>query len=70
LAQAIWKAIKGPDVPFHWVEDPPFAHDVSRRVPATEKAKQILGFEATTPLEKILQDVIPWIEKAVTDGTI
>jgi hypothetical protein len=30
----------------------------------------VLGFEATTSLEKILQDVVPWIEKAVADGTI
>ena len=70
LAEAIWAAIKGPEVPFHWVSDPPFEHDVSRRVPATEKAKRVLGFEATTSLEKILQDVVPWIEKAVADGTI
>jgi nucleoside-diphosphate-sugar epimerase len=70
LAQAIWTAIKGPDVPFHWTSDPPFAHDVSRRVPSTEKAKRILGFEATTSLEKLLQDVIPWIERAVAEGTI
>ncbi|MBF6555192.1 MAG: NAD(P)-dependent oxidoreductase [Acidimicrobiales bacterium] len=70
LAQAIWLAIKGPDVPFHWVSDPPFQHDVNRRVPSTEKAKRILGYEATTSLERILQDVVPWIEKAVADGTI
>jgi nucleoside-diphosphate-sugar epimerase len=70
LAQAIWLAIKGPDVPFNWVSDPPFQHDVNRRVPSTEKAKRILGYEATTSLEKILQDVVPWIEKAVADGTI
>ncbi len=70
LAEAIWAAIKGPETPFRWVSDPPFEHDVNRRVPATEKAKRILGFEATTSLEKILQDVVPWIEKAVADGTI
>jgi UDP-glucose 4-epimerase len=70
LAAAIWASIKGPEVPFRWVSDPPFEHDVNRRVPATEKAKRVLGFEATTSLEKILQDVVPWIEKAVADGTI
>jgi UDP-glucose 4-epimerase len=70
LAADIWAAIKGPEVPFRWVSDPPFEHDVNRRVPATEKAQRILGFEATTTLEKILQDVVPWIEKAVADGTI
>ena len=70
LAQAIWTAIKGPEVPLNWVSDPPFEHDVSRRVPSVEKAKRVLGFEATTGLEKILQEVVPWIEKAVADGTI
>jgi nucleoside-diphosphate-sugar epimerase len=70
LAEAIWKAIKGPDVPFNYVSDPPFAHDVKRRVPATDKAKRILGFEATTSLDEILRDVIPWIEHAVAEGTI
>jgi nucleoside-diphosphate-sugar epimerase len=70
LARAIWAEIKGPDAPFGYVSDPPFEHDVNRRVPSTEKAKRILGFEATTTLEKILKDVVPWIEKAVADGTI
>ena len=70
LAQAIWTAIKGPDAPFSWESDPPFEHDVNRRVPSTEKSKRILGFEATTSLDKILADVVPWIEKAVADGTI
>ena len=70
LAEVIWRKIKGPDVPFRYVSDDPFEHDVQRRVPATEKAKRVLGFEATTPLEEILDEVIPWIEKAVESGTI
>jgi UDP-glucose 4-epimerase len=70
LAEAIWVAIKGSEVPFEYVSDPPFEHDVGRRVPSTEKAKRILGFEANTGLEAILQEVVPWIEKAVADGTI
>ncbi len=70
LAQAIWAGVKGPEVPFNWVSDPPFEHDVKRRVPSVEKAKRVLGFEATTNLENILREVIPWIEKAVADGTI
>jgi nucleoside-diphosphate-sugar epimerase len=70
LAEAIWVAIMGPEVPCHGVSDPTVERVVSRRVPAAEKAKRVLGFEATTSLEKILQDVVPWIEKAVADGTI
>ncbi len=70
LAEVIWRQIKGPEVPLRWVSDPPFEHDVKRRVPSVEKAKRMLGFEATTGLEKILQEVIPWIQNAITEGTI
>jgi UDP-glucose 4-epimerase len=70
LAEAIWRKIKGPDVPFRYVSDDPFEHDVQRRVPATEKARRVLGFEATTPLDAILDEVIPWIEQAVESGSI
>jgi UDP-glucose 4-epimerase len=70
LAEMIWRKIKGPDAPFRYVSDDPFEHDVQRRVPATDKAKRVLGFEATTPLAEILDEVIPWIEQAVADGTI
>ena len=70
LAKAIWTEIKGSGAAFRWISDPPFPHDVNRRVPSTEKAKRLLGFEARTGLEKILQEVVPWIEKAVAEGTI
>ena len=48
LAGIIWQKIRGPEVPFHYVSDPPFEHDVAKRIPSVEKAKQVLGFEATT----------------------
>jgi nucleoside-diphosphate-sugar epimerase len=70
LAERIWTSIKGPDVPLRWVSDDPFPHDVSRRVPSVEKARELLGYEATTSLEDILDEVIPWIEKAIADGSI
>jgi UDP-glucose 4-epimerase len=70
LATAIWTMIKGPQVPFRWVSDEPFAHDVKRRVPSVEKAKKMLDFEATTSLENLLKEVVPWIEAAVTEGII
>jgi nucleoside-diphosphate-sugar epimerase len=35
-----------------------------------QKAKDLLGFEATTPLDEILDEVIPWIEMAVDEGLI
>ena len=44
--------------------------DVVYRVPSTEKAKRVLGFEATTSLDEMLDEVIPWIEQAVADGRL
>jgi nucleoside-diphosphate-sugar epimerase len=70
LADVIWQKIKGPGVPLRVVHDDPFAHDVQRRVPDTEKAKRVLGFEATTSLSAMLDEVIPWIQQAIKDGVI
>jgi nucleoside-diphosphate-sugar epimerase len=70
LAEVIWRKIKGPDVPLRLVHDDPFEYDVQRRVPATDKAKRVLGFEASTSLDTMLDEVIPWIEQAVKAGTI
>ncbi len=70
LAALIWRKVKGPEVPFRHVSDPAFEYDVQKRVPATAKAKEILGFEATTPLEVMLDEVIPWIEKAIAEKRI
>jgi len=69
LAEAIWKRMK-PDEPLRIVHDPPFEHDVQRRVPATDKARDVLGFEATTSLDEMLAEVIPWVVAAVESGTI
>ncbi len=70
LAALIWRKVKGPDVPLRIVSDQPFEHDVQKRVPATGKATRVLGFEATTPLDGMLDEVIPWIGKAIADGTV
>jgi UDP-glucose 4-epimerase len=70
LAELIWRKAKGPGSPLRIVHDEPFAHDVQRRIPSTEKAKRLLGFEATTTLDEMLDTVIPWIAQAVEAGTI
>ncbi|MGH9029122.1 MAG: NAD-dependent epimerase/dehydratase family protein [Acidimicrobiales bacterium] len=70
LAEVIWHKINGPDKPFRYVSDEPFEHDVARRVPATEKARQVLGFEATTTLDQMLDEVIPWVKRAIESGDI
>ncbi len=70
LAESIWRRIKGPAIPFRYVSDPPFEHDVQRRIPSTEKARRVLGFEATTTLDAMLDEVVPWIEQAIARGAI
>jgi UDP-glucose 4-epimerase len=70
LAALIWLHIKGQDVPLKIAHDDPFTYDVQRRVPSVEKAKRILGFEATTTLQQMLDEVIPWIAKAIERGAI
>ncbi len=61
LAQAVWSKVHGPETPFRYVTDPPFEHDVQLRVPDVRKARDVLGFEATTTLSAMLDEVIPWI---------
>jgi nucleoside-diphosphate-sugar epimerase len=70
LAELIWRKIKGPQVPFRYVSDPAFEHDVQRRIPSTDKARTVLGFEATTTLDDMLDDAIPWIQKAIADSRL
>ena len=70
LAEAIWRKIKGPDVPFRYTSDPGYEYDVQKRVPSVAKAKEVLDFEALTTLDELLDEVIPWIEMAVDEGWI
>ena len=65
LAELIWRKIKGPDVPLRIAHDEPFAHDIQKRIPSVEKARRLLGFEATTTVDSMLDELIPWIEDAL-----
>jgi len=69
LAELIWGKINV-DRPFRHVSDRPFEHDVQLRVPDTAKAKAVLGFEATTTLEAMLDEVIPWIRAEMETGAL
>jgi UDP-glucose 4-epimerase len=69
LAELIWRRING-DRPLRLVHDEPFEHDVQRRVPDVRKAKRVLGFEATTTLDEMLDEVIPWIRAELDEGRI
>ena len=70
LAECIWSKVHGDGRPFNYVSDPPFEHDVQLRVPDVAKAKDVLGFEATTSLETMLDEVIPWIRDEVAAGRL
>ena len=70
LAELIWKKVHGNKRPFRLEHDPPFEHDVQRRIPDVRKAKRVLRFEATTTLDQMLDEVIPWIKTEIDAGRV
>jgi UDP-glucose 4-epimerase len=70
LAELIWRKIHGNRRPFRYVTDAAYEYDVQERSPSTQKAMQLLGFRATTPLSEILDEVIPWIAGQIKVGQI
>lgn len=61
LAEMVWKKI-WPLKPFRYKCLTPFKHDVQMRSPDTTKAKEILKFEALTPLSETIGEVIDYIK--------
>jgi nucleoside-diphosphate-sugar epimerase len=70
LADLVWRKVHGDAKPFRYTSDKPFPYDVRRRVPSVEKAKRLLGFTATTTLEQVLDEVIPWIKQQIEAGVV
>ncbi len=70
LAEVIWRKVHGAERPLHLVSDAPYEHDVQMRVPDVRKAREVLGFEATTSLEEMLDEVIQWIRDEIKVGRI
>ena len=70
LAECIWSKIHADGRKFNYTSDAPFEHDVQLRVPDVHKAKDVLGYEATTSLETMLDEVIPWITSEVEGGGV
>ncbi|MEE1736685.1 NAD-dependent epimerase/dehydratase family protein [Streptomyces sp. BE147] len=70
LAERIWHTVRPEGGPFRFVSDDPFAHDVQKRVPDVEKARRVLGFEATTDLDTMLGEVIAWTAEAIAEGRL
>jgi UDP-glucose 4-epimerase len=69
LVEIIWKKIN-PDKPLKVISEPGFEYDVAKRIPSVEKAKHVLGFEATTSLDSMLDEVIPWIKEMIKEEWI
>jgi len=70
LASLIWYKANGDSKALEIVNDPSFEFDVKKRIPSVSKAKELLEFEATTSLDEMLDEVIPWVRKAISQGAI
>jgi len=70
LAEAIWRRVHADGRPLRLVSDPAYEYDVQRRVPDVRKAREVLGFEATTTLDQMLDEVIPWVREEIEAGRI
>ena len=69
LAEKIWNKLR-PNDAFRYVSDTPYPYDIPNRVPDVRKAKAILGFEATTPLDTMLDEVIAWVRDEMESGVL
>lgn len=71
LAEVIWRKAHGNNNgPLRLVHDPPYPYDVPLRMPDVQKAQRLLGFTATTTLDQMLDEVIPWIAHEMSVGRI
>ena len=70
LAEIIWRKVHGADRPLRLEHDEPYEYDVKMRVPDVRKARELVGFEATTRLEDMLDEVIPWIRHEIEVGAL
>ncbi len=60
LSEKIWRRINK-NVPFQYVCDEPYEHDVQNRVPDVSLAKRILGFESKVSLDQSIDEVIEYM---------
>jgi len=70
LAELIWNKIHGDITRFAYEKVAGFPYDVKKRIPDVTKAKKLLDFEATTSLDEMLDEVIPWIKSAIASNHI
>jgi nucleoside-diphosphate-sugar epimerase len=69
LGKLIWERINVNEE-FRYISEAPFLHDVQKRIPDTSKARNLLGFQATTTITEVLDEVIPWVKDAINKNLI
>jgi nucleoside-diphosphate-sugar epimerase len=65
IARLIWDKVNEGAGKLQFIHDKPYFYDVQKRIPDTNKARKILGFEANTKIENVLEELIPWIKGAI-----
>ncbi len=70
LGQRIWRRVHGDGRPFRYVSEPACEYDVVMRRPDVTKARRVLGFEARTTLDPMLEEVLPWISAQLDRGAL
>lgn len=70
LARVIWDKIHQGSSEFATVSDQSFEYDVQKRIPDVSKAARLLGVTCETTLSEMLDEVIPWIRRAIENGQI
>jgi nucleoside-diphosphate-sugar epimerase len=69
LAEAVWKFL-GKKEPIEFISDKPYIWDVQKRVPDTQKSKELLNVTCSTSLEVALDEIVPWIIQQIELGNI
>ena len=62
LAERIWHRVHGEEA-FRYTTDDAPAYDVPIRIPDTRKAEAVLGWKATTTIDQMLDELLPWISE-------
>jgi nucleoside-diphosphate-sugar epimerase len=70
LAELVWRSVNGANLPFKFVNDPPFEYDVQYRVPDVTKAKDLLGFVSQVTLEEAVKEVVAWCRQEIAAGRL
>lgn len=66
LAEIVWKEING-NKPLNLLSDTPYEYDVQKRIPDVSKARELLGFTATIPLEESVREVTEWMRENMNE---